>query len=99
VSASRGVSATMRPKLAPKARLRYDRKTTRYMLLYPERGLELNPTAADIVRLCTGAHTLDVIVEHLAAKYSSQPREAIAREVMTFLAALAERGLVKDGDA
>jgi coenzyme PQQ biosynthesis protein PqqD len=89
----------MRPKLAAKARLRYDRKTTRYLLLYPERGLELNPTAADIVRLCTGTHTLAAIVEQLAAKYASQPREAIAREVVTFLAAMSERGLVTDGDA
>ena len=83
-----------RPRLAAKARLRYDRKSTRYMLLYPERGLVLNPTAADIVQLCTGEHTVEAIVERLAEKYASQPREAIAQEVLTFLDAMAARGLV-----
>jgi coenzyme PQQ biosynthesis protein PqqD len=83
-----------RPRLAAKARLRFDRKSTRYMLLYPERGLVLNPTAADIVQLCTGEHTVGAIVERLAEKYASQPREAIEREVLTFLDAMAARGLV-----
>jgi len=83
-----------RPRLAAKARLRYDRKSTRYMLLYPERGLVLNPTAADIVQLCTGEHTVEAIVQRLAEKYTSQPREAIAQEVQTFLDVMAARGLV-----
>ena len=83
-----------RPRLAAKARLRYDRKSTRYMLLYPERGLVLNPTAADIVQLCTGEHTVEAIVQRLADKYTSQPREAIAQEVQTFLDVMAARGLV-----
>ena len=93
------ISATTRPRLAAKARLRWDRKGERYMLLYPERGLVLNPTAADVVRLCTGEHTVEVIVERLAAKYTSQPREALEQEILTFLGRLAERGLVSDGGA
>jgi coenzyme PQQ biosynthesis protein PqqD len=83
-----------RPRLAAKARIRFDRRTERYLLLYPEKGLELNPTAADIVRLCTGEHTLAEIAEQLAGKYPKQPRAAIEREMRDFLAALAERGLV-----
>ena len=83
-----------RPRLAAKARLRFDRKSTRYMLLYPERGLVLNPTAADIVQLCTGEHTVGAIAERLAAKYAMKPREAIEQEVLTFLDAMAARGLV-----
>ena len=83
-----------RPRLAAKARLRFDRKSTRYMLLYPERGLVLNPTAADIVQLCTGEYTVGAIVERLTEKYATQPREAIEQEVMTFLDVMAARGLV-----
>jgi hypothetical protein len=40
------LAADARPRLAPKVRLRWDRKDARYMLLYPERGLVLNATAA-----------------------------------------------------
>ena len=90
------ISAGTRPRLAAKARLRWDRKDERWMLLYPERGLVLNPTAADVVRLCTGERTVEAIVEELAGKYPSQPREALEHEVMTFLGRLAERGLVSD---
>jgi coenzyme PQQ biosynthesis protein PqqD len=90
------ITSETRPTLAAKARLRWDRQTSRYLLLYPERGLVLNPTAADVVQLCTGEHTVDAIVEKLAEKYTSQPREALEREIVTFLGRLAERGLVSD---
>lgn len=91
--------AEARPRLAAKARLRWDRKAERYMLLYPEKGLVLNPTAADVVRLCTGEHTVEAIVEQLAAKYAPQPREVIAREIHDFLRAMADRGLVQAAEA
>ena len=89
------LAADARPRLAPKVRLRWDRKDERYMLLYPERGLVLNATAADVVKLCTGEHTVAAIVESLAEKYAPQPAEAIEREVLTFLHAMADRGLIR----
>jgi coenzyme PQQ biosynthesis protein PqqD len=78
-------------------RLRFDRKAQQYMLLYPEKGLALNPTAAEIVKLCTGGHTVDAIVDQLVKTYGDRPREVIEREVLAFLGAMADRGLVKDG--
>ncbi len=84
-----------RPRLAPKVRLRHDQKTNRYLLLYPEKGMQLNPTAADIVQLCTGEHTVAEIISRLVEKYSSQPREVIEREALSFLEALSERALVR----
>ena len=89
------IDAESRPRLASKARLRYDRQGERYLLLYPERGLALNGTALDVVRLCTGEHTVAGIVEQLAGKYTDQPREVVEREVLAFLATLADRGLVQ----
>lgn len=89
------MDASSRPRLASKARLRFDRKSSRYMLLYPERGLVLNATAADVVKLCTGEHTVAAIVERLAEKYAPQPAEAIEREVLTFLHAMVDRGLIR----
>lgn len=88
------IAPEARPCLAPKARLRHDKKTDRYLLLYPERGMQLNATAADIVQLCTGEHTVAEIIERLAQKYAPQPREVIEREVHTFLNALSERALL-----
>ncbi len=89
------LAADARPRLAPKVRLRWDRKDERYMLLYPERGLMLNATAADVVKLCTGEHTVAAIVERLAEKYAPQPADAIEREVLAFLHAMGDRGLIR----
>ncbi len=89
--------ADARPRLAGKARLRFDRRSARHLLLYPERGLVLSPTAAEIVRLCTGELTVEGIVDRLAAKYGGVPRERLEGEVRQFLQALAERGLLTAG--
>ena len=88
------IALDARPRLASKARLRFDRKTERHVLLYPERGLVLNPTAADVVRLCTGEHTVADIIDTLGSKYAS-PRETLEREVMGFLGEMADRALVQ----
>jgi coenzyme PQQ biosynthesis protein PqqD len=92
------ITADSRPTLAAKARLRWDRQTSRYLLLYPERGLVLNPTAADVVQLCTGEHSVGDIVDRLAVKYAPQPREDVECEVLAFLGRMAERGLIRSGD-
>ena len=89
------IDASSRPRLAAKARLRFDRKSARYMLLYPERGLVLNPTAADVLQRCTGDRTVSSIVDELARKYDHQAPAAVEREVMAFLQAMADRGLVQ----
>jgi coenzyme PQQ biosynthesis protein PqqD len=87
--------SSSRPRLAAKARLRFDRKAERYMLLYPEKGMVLNPTAADVLHLCTGEHTVDAIVARLVEKYGQETAQ-VEREVMTFLGQMADRGLVQE---
>lgn len=88
-------SAGSRPRLAPKARLRFDRKAERFMLLYPEKGMVLNPTAADVLQRCTGEHTVGAIVAELVQKYGQEATQ-VEGEVMAFLGALADRGLVQE---
>src|SRR5215831_2898978 len=89
------ISADTKPRIASKARLRFDRRDNRYMLLYPEKGLVLNPTAAEIAKLCTGEHSVAGIVSQLASRYGKGAAE-IEGEVMKFLSALAERGLLQE---
>lgn len=79
------LSADSRPQLAGKARLRTDRLTGETLLLYPEHGLVLNPSAAAIVRLCDGRSIGDIAAA-LAAPVD---------DVLEFLTTLRERGLVK----
>jgi len=89
------IALDARPKLAAKARLRFDRKTGRHMLLYPEKGLLLNPTSASILELCTGEHTVEVIVDKLRATYGDGTVETVTREVCSFLSTMADKGLVE----
>jgi len=90
------IAPTSRPQLAPKVRVRYDRRGQQYMLLYPEKGLALNPTAAAIVSLCTGEHTVEAIVEQLAAKSETEPRDRLEKDVLAFLQSMADRGLLRE---
>jgi pyrroloquinoline quinone biosynthesis protein D len=88
------IDAQMRPTLAAKARLRQDSKTGRYLLLYPERGMDLNATSVEILRLCNGEATVSEIVETLARRYASTPSSVIESEVLSFLTALHDRALL-----
>jgi pyrroloquinoline quinone biosynthesis protein D len=82
-----------RPRLHPKARLRPDVKTGRTMLLYPERGLRLNATGEEVLRLCTGEPTVAEIAATLAQRHGTDGEQVLA-EVRAFLDALAARGLL-----
>ena len=78
------VSADSRPQLARKARLRTDRISGETLLLFPEHGLVLNPSAAAILRLCDGRSVSDIAAE-LAAPLD---------DVLEVLTTLRDRGLV-----
>jgi len=86
---------TVRPQLSPKVRLRFDRRTGRHLLLYPETGLELNNTATAIAHLCTGEWTIDDMVDHLTQTYDGVSPSGVRREVYEFLEVLAGRGLLE----
>lgn len=90
--------ATVRPRLSPKVRLRFDRRTGRHLLLYPETGLELNDTATAIARLCTGEWTIDEMVDQLTRAYDDASPDEITRAVRAVLGVLTDRGLL-DGAA
>lgn len=89
------ILTTVRPRLSHKVRLRFDRHTGRYLLLYPETGLELNNTATAIARLCTGEWMIDEMVDHLTRAYDAVSPNEIRREVCEFLDVLVDRGLLQ----
>ena len=84
-----------RPRLASRARLKFDPIAKQEMLLFPEAALALNETGAAIVRLCDGARSINEIVDQLSKKYDNADRDALTREVMDFLATIRARGLLQ----
>ncbi len=89
-------NVTVKPRLNRKVRLRFDRRTGRFLLLYPERGLELNSSAAEIARLCTGEWTVDGMTQQLAQIHVDASPDTITRDVQNFIETLAARGLLQD---
>jgi coenzyme PQQ biosynthesis protein PqqD len=85
----------VRPQFNRKVRLRFDRRTGHYLLLYPETGLELSRTATEIARLCTGEWTVSEIAQHLANIHTEISPVEIMRDVCGFLKTLAARGLLQ----
>jgi coenzyme PQQ biosynthesis protein PqqD len=89
------IDRTTRLSLARQVRLKLDPRSGKQMLLYPEKGLELNDTAARVAALCVESSTVDEIIERLvAAADGATPRAQIEEEVLTFLRALEDRGLL-----
>jgi coenzyme PQQ biosynthesis protein PqqD len=87
------IALDARPRLAPKARLRVDQISGKMLLLYPERGLALNETGAEILDLCKGELRVSEIIDALAARHG--PSAALADEVRDFLQKLADRNLLR----
>jgi coenzyme PQQ biosynthesis protein PqqD len=87
-------SLELKPKLAPKAKLRLDPKTGKYILLYPEKGLLLNPTGASILKKCDGEQSLSAIIAALAIEFQGDA-EVLRAEVLGFVQGLLDRGLLQ----
>ena len=87
-----------KPRLVARARLRWDRIDGRYLLLYPERGLALNESAAAILRLCDGSRTIDGIVTELVAMSRVDLDATVRRDVTAFLDEMRRRGLIEPAD-
>ena len=80
--------------LAPHVRMRDDPRTGRPMLLAPERGLELNDTAARIAILCREERTVAEIVDRLVLDSDGATAQQIEDEVLAFLRELEDRALL-----
>lgn len=59
-----------RPKLSRRFRLQYEEAQQRWVLLYPEGMVQLNPSAAEILKRCTGTASLDEIVDSLQTAFN-----------------------------
>ena len=81
------------PKLAPQIRLRFDEARQRWTLLAPERVLVPDEIAVEILQLCDGEATVDVIAETLAAKFQA-PLSEVRNDVIEMLQGLVDKGML-----
>lgn len=88
------VQLAMRYRLASKARLVFDGARGKHMLIYPERGLELNEVGHAILKLCDGQNSVARMVELLAGRFERADAETVTRDVTAFLTQLEQRGVI-----
>ncbi|WP_114972266.1 pyrroloquinoline quinone biosynthesis peptide chaperone PqqD [Rhodoferax ferrireducens] len=62
-------SGAARPKLNRMFRLQWEEVQQAHVLLYPEGMVQLNASAAEIIRRCDGQTTVDVLVADLEAAF------------------------------
>lgn len=70
------------PRLSRKFRLQFEPAQDRWVLLYPEGMVQLNPSAAEILKRCDGTATLDAIVADLEAAFNAKGIEPEVRSLL-----------------
>ncbi len=82
-----------RPRLAPGVRLHFDKTRAAWVLLCPERIIEAEGPASEILKRCDGTRSVAVIVDELAAVFAVD-RAVIAHDVTEMLTDLAGKRLL-----
>ena len=82
-----------RPRLAPGVRLHFDATRSAWVLLGPERVIEAEGPAHEILKRCDGTRTVGEIVDELAALYTAD-RTEIAADVNDMLTELATKRML-----
>lgn len=80
-----------KPRLSRKFRLQFEPAQDRWVLLYPEGMVQLNPSAAEILKRCDGERTVDAIVTDLETTFNAQ---GIGPEVRNLLEEGQRRGWI-----
>ena len=70
------------PRLSRQFRLQFEPAQDRWVLLYPEGMVQLNPSAAEILRRCDGEHTVGGIVTELETAFNAQGIEPEVRHLL-----------------
>ena len=77
------------PRLSRRLRLQYEPAQGRWVLLYPEGMVQLNDSAAEILRRCDGRHTVAEIVGELEVLFETR---GIAAQVQSLIEEGTRRG-------
>ncbi len=86
-------SVPNRPKLAPGVRLHFDSTRSAWVLLSPERIIEAEGPASEILRRCDGTRTVAAIIDELAVVYAAD-RALIAQDVTEMLVDMVDKRLL-----
>ncbi|MDR3535863.1 MAG: pyrroloquinoline quinone biosynthesis peptide chaperone PqqD [Acetobacteraceae bacterium] len=96
MAVERGTQDDSHPRLAPGVRLHFDKARDGWVLLAPERVIEAEGPAHEILRRCDGKRSVADIVDELATLYV-EDRAVIEGDVVAMLAELVAKRLILNG--
>jgi len=85
------VTPADRPSIRAGFRLQWEAVQNAYVLLYPEGMVQLNTSAAEILRRCDGARTVEEMVADLETAFQ---RSGLQDDVVRFLALASQQGWI-----
>jgi pyrroloquinoline quinone biosynthesis protein D len=85
-------SLPLKPALSSVFRLQFEPAQGAWVLLYPEGMVQLNPSAAEILRRCDGTRSVDDIVAELQGEFGVQ---GIGPDVLALLEEGGRRGWIR----
>ncbi len=77
---------------SPLHRLQWEESQRKYVILYPEGMVELNLPAAEILKLCDGTRTLDVIVVELEQTFETS---GLRDDILEMIESALENGWIR----
>jgi pyrroloquinoline quinone biosynthesis protein D len=88
------IALEARPRLPHGVRLVESQAHGGFVLLAPERVFKADAVAVEIIKRCTGAATLQDIVDDLAGAFAA-PRERVLADTTALLRGLADKKLLE----
>jgi pyrroloquinoline quinone biosynthesis protein D len=87
-------SLEAKPSLPKHIKMRHDAGRGRWILLAPERVFEPDETAVEVLKLCDGQRTVQLIAEQLAKDYNA-PIQEIQGDILQMVQDLADKGVLR----
>lgn len=87
------ISDSSKPHLLRGVKLKHDEVRQQWILLAPERMINANPIAVEVLKRCDGKALFSEIIDDLAATFKAEP-EIVARDVRALLTSLLDKKMV-----
>ena len=81
-------------RIADGLRLQWEKSQAEYVLLYPEGMIKLNNSAAEILKLCDGHHSVTTIIAALKNKYTACNVTDLTQDIYNFLTEVLQKGWI-----
>ena len=89
------INESIVPKFPKHVRFRFNKARKEWVILAPERLVNLDPIAVEILQLVDGERAVKIIASELSKKFKA-PEETILNDVKEMLQDLSDKGFIEE---